>query len=287
MKHWVGIVIALVLSLPVASVSAAPPAAINIHGSLTASDNSPLTGDRAYSVTFHDASTGGNALGGALTGTVTLTDKGLFNIAVTPPEEIFTAAQVWYELAIDSDGGGLDANDVFASRTQVQSVPFAKQAGNVGLPENGTAHVVVQTTDNAVTNGVNLLAAYAAAKALTPNGNAISATNRAVVLVSPGSYDLGTGQLTLDAEFVDLVGLSTARDGQYLFGTSNGANTGVLAQTADNVRIENLLVHCTRASGGISFNNSDPAAYFPNSAKANTIVRNCEFRADDTNAWSM
>ena len=279
MKRWVGVVVAFLLILPGAAAYAAPPATINIHGSLTASDNSPLTGDRAYSVTFYDASTGGNALGGALTGTVTLTDKGLFNIAITPPEAIFSATQVWYELAIDSDGGGLDANDVFASRTQVQSVPFAKQAGNVGLPENGTAHIVVQTTDNAVTNAANLLAAYAAAKLLTPNGAVLSAANRAMVIVPPGNYDLGSDSLALDAEFVDLIGLTTARGSQYLYSAGN-----VLVQTAFDVRIENLQFHHTGGDTGTF-------AYFPAAicyqdesltlygSPQQTLIRNCEFRA--------
>jgi len=61
---------------------------------------------------------------------------------------------------------------------------------------------------------------------MNPNGQPKSATNRSVVLVCPAVYDLGTDQLTLNTEFVDLVGLSTARDDQYIFGTSNGVGTG-------------------------------------------------------------
>ena len=180
-----------------------------------------------------------------------------------------------------------NSSTVIASQAAQDAVIATKADATDVLPRVGEAHVLVTVTDNATTNGTNLLAAYAEAKALTPHGAALSATNRAVVIVPPGSYDLGTGQLTLDAEFVDLVGLTTNRDSQYIFGTSNGVGTGVLGQTADDVRIENLAVECTRASGGVLFDATDPAAYFPDTTKLATLVRNCSFRADNSNALAM
>ena len=53
----------------------------------------------------------------------------------------------------------------------------------------------------------NLQAAYTAAKSLNPNGAAISTTNRATVVIPPGTYDAGTNTFTLDAEYVDLIAL--------------------------------------------------------------------------------
>ena len=50
--------------------------------------------------------------------------------------------------------------------------------------------ITVNTTTSAKLNGAALIAAYAAAKALLPNGAALSATNRACVIVPPGKYDL-------------------------------------------------------------------------------------------------
>ena len=179
------------------------------------------------------------------------------------------------------------SSTVIASQAAQDAVIATKADATDVLPRVGEAHVLVTVTDNATTNGTNLLAAYAEAKALTPHGAALSATNRAVVIVPPGSYDLGTGQLTLDAEFVDLVGLTTNHDSQYIFGTSNGVGTGVLGQTADDVRIENLLVECTRLSGSVDSTSSTPAAYFPDSNKPATVVRNCRFTANNSNAWSM
>lgn len=180
--------------------------------------------------------------------------------------------------------------DTATEADHASSADFATTATNAlalgGLPHSAflkmtsDACVVVQTTSSASQNGLNLLEAYAVAKALTPGGSPLSATNRAVVIVPPGNYDLGTGALILDTEFIDLVGLSTARDDQYIFGASNGQDTGVLMQTADDVRIENLSVYCSRDSGILGITSSGPAAYFPSSALPNTIVRNCAFSAN-------
>ena len=96
--------------------------------------------------------------------------------------------------AIDTSGITTNENNIAALDT-------------IAFKVTASAYVVVETTDNAVTNGTNLIAAYAAAKALTPNGQALGSDNRAVVLVPPGKYDLGMGQLDMDTQYIDLVGL--------------------------------------------------------------------------------
>ncbi len=151
----------------------------------------------------------------------------------------------------------------------------------------GETFLTILTTSSPTINASNLLAAYAAAKIRTPHGQPLSASNRITVIVPPGQYDLGTGALRLDTEFVDLEGLLKDREKQHLYGTSNGLNTGVLTQTVNNVRIENLFVECTRATGALIQDSTDPAAYFPNTALTDTVVRNCRFESDNTNAWSM
>ncbi len=70
----------------------------------------------------------------------------------------------------------------------------------------GYNYVFVQAGPNAVTNGARLLAAYATAAALTPGGNALSQTNRTVVMLMPGGYDLGNTGLVLNTSYVDIVG---------------------------------------------------------------------------------
>ena len=99
----------------------------------------------------------------------------------------------------------------------------------VAIPRVGTAHVVVQVTNDAATNGTNLLAAYTAAKLLEPNGAALAEDNRAVVLVPPGAYNLGASTFTLDADYVDLVGLSSARDNQHIY---SGGTTHMFTQNS-------------------------------------------------------
>jgi hypothetical protein len=188
-------------------------------------------------------------------------------------------------LSTSNDGGGADMNNLGTVTATAFAGDGSGLSGVFGFEND--AYVIVQTTSNATTNGTNLLAAYAAASALTPNGSALSADNRAAVIVPPGNYDLGTGALTLDAEFVNLVGLSSDPRNQYIFGESDGSSTGVIMQTADDVAIENLRVECILASGTTSGNDTSPAAYFPDPDLPNTVIRNCVFEANDTNAFSM
>jgi hypothetical protein len=70
--------------------------------------------------------------------------------------------------------------------------------------------VNVKLTDSAVTNGQNLVEAYNYAKTLTPNGAALSATNRVSVIIPPGNYTLAA-QLAVDTQFVDLIGLGSIK----------------------------------------------------------------------------
>jgi len=179
-----------------------------------------------------------------------------------------------------------DSAEVY-TRTEIDAQQAAQDAEIAArIPRTGPAFVVVETTDDPVQNGVNLLAAYAEAAALTPHGLPLGGNNRAVVLVPPGHYDLGNGQLELDTDFVDVEGISKDREKQYIYGTSDGDGTGVLRQTANHVRIENLFVHCTLDSGPfIGF--TAPAAYFPDSNLPGTVIRNCRFLANDLHALSM
>ncbi|MFH0793638.1 MAG: right-handed parallel beta-helix repeat-containing protein, partial [bacterium] len=113
-------------------VCAQPPATITIQGSAQATGSGPLTGSRDYRVRFFDSATKGSQLGSNLTGTLTLSLAGRFSFEITPPTQILSAADVWYELAIDSDAtpNGIGVNDVFPDRVKVTSVPFALLAGD-------------------------------------------------------------------------------------------------------------------------------------------------------------
>jgi len=143
--------------------------------------------------------------------------------------------------------------------------------------------IVVETTSNAKTNGAALIAAYTAAKALTPNGEELSATNRACVIIPPGNYDLDHGEddacvpLTLDTEFVDIIGLTTDRSLQQIYGTPEATNSGVIVQTADDVHVSNLYVKILTEVESANWDDTDSAAYFPSTSLSNTVVDNCQF----------
>jgi hypothetical protein len=102
-------------------------------------------------------------------------------------------------------------------------------------------HVVnVKLTDSAVTNGQNLVEAYNYAKTLTPNGAALSATNRVSVIIQPGNYTLAA-QLAVNTQFVDLIGLGSIK-------LRRGATPAViiggntLNVTANDVRVKGISV---------------------------------------------
>jgi hypothetical protein len=130
------------------------------------------------------------------------------------------------ELAYETDTGRVKAGDGLT----LGGVPLTEWASS--------STMIVRATGSAVQNGSALLAAYAQAKTMTPNGEALAADNRATVLVGPGVYDLGTGTLTMDAPFVDLVGCG--RDVTRIVSARTVVNL-----TANDVLIQDVTLHCT------------------------------------------
>lgn len=98
------------------------------------------------------------------------------------------------ELATTSDTGELRIGDGATN-------------GGVGFHSgNSPTTVWAQATGTPTENGIALKNAHEAAKSLTPNGSALSTTNRSSFRVAPGVYDLtlaGTS-LDLDTSFVDV-----------------------------------------------------------------------------------
>jgi len=85
----------------------------------------------------------------------------------------------------------------------------------------GSYIIPVVTDDNSV-NGANFLAAYTQAAALNPGGSGLSSTNRACVLLLPGTYSWA-GTFTPIA-FVDIAGISSNRADVQLVGTWGPTN---------------------------------------------------------------
>lgn len=307
-KHF-GLCVLLLLLSSIAFGADVTPS-INYQARLTTAGGQPLSGLHTLGISIY----AGGSPGGAGTGTLQYTETvqlnlvdGIVNYQIGSTSgslesvDFIIGVAYYVEVSVDSP------SNVILPRTLMSSVPFARRAwradsassldglypsdfapathnhDGVYLKLNGTACVIVEPTDSPTTNGERLLAAYAQAKTLTPNGQAPSTTNRAALIVSPGRYDLTTAQLTLDTEFVDLVGLTNAPENQYIVGLGNGVGTGVLSQTAADVQIRNLHVHCALQSG----NPFDVAAYNPTSTSTATLIKNCVFSANGLFASSM
>lgn len=179
----------------------------------------------------------------------------------------------------------LDALDTLVA---AKALPGDAEAGLAGKQaRTGENYIAVPAAGTALENGEALLAAYAEARERTPNGEALSAANRLAVLVPPGRYDLADAPLVLDTEFVDLIGLTTSREGQWIRGAPSALGTGVVMQSADNVRIENLTLEIVGGVGSSPDQEHWPAAYFPESNLPGAFVKNCAFLAFDTGGAGM
>lgn len=166
----------------------------------------------------------------------------------------------------------------------------------VGTTVGGKACVLVQDSGNNTTNGTNLIAAYAAAKLLTPGGNALSATNPAYVLLMPGTYDVGACSnsdgtfpnygMKLDGEHIYIVGLgpatrlapfgslalATNEAGVVITGTLAGSRSllttdgcCLLKITAQDHRLKNLTL-VTKAGGSNVTDYTAAGIYFFNNS---------------------
>jgi hypothetical protein len=152
---------------------------------------------------------------------------------------------------------------------------------------NSANYVTVKVTDNAIVNGNNLLAAYALAKTVTPNGASLSTSNRLAVILPPAIYNLGTQSLILDTQYVDIIGSTSDRSKHYITSNVGAANRGTIQQTANDVKLHNLKIENSNF-GYIKANNStDPSAYFPNTNLNLTYIENVLFTSNSSYVWSM
>jgi hypothetical protein len=131
--------------------------------------------------------------------------------------------------------------------TQTLSSNLVWTISTGGAHEVAEYHVTPST--NAATAGSNLATTYAAAEAASP-----TASNRAVVICSPGVYEMAS-TLAWDTEYVDLVSLTSERD-VFLTGSN-------VQFTADHIHIS-----------GIDVTGSDQGYLYMGDAKTNQVWRN-------------
>lgn len=131
---------------------------------------------------------------------------------------------------------------------------------------NQDAYIVVEDAATDSARGTNLKAAYTAAKSLTPGGSALSATNRAVVIVPAGRYDFGSTALDVDTDFVDFVGVGECRRSED--GTLRMPDTALICDTDDevvNVTARDVhmsgfhIIHETAAKVGLRIDEANAA----------------------------
>lgn len=155
--------------------------------------------------------------------------------------------------------------------------------------------VIVQRGATDVASATSLRAAYAKAKLLTPGGNALSATNRAAVIVPPGRYDFVLGDvddsnhgLKVDTQFIDIVGQTGIPEDVVLTSQVATASRGTLEQTADDVHIKGITLDIDPAAYTQNDDSTDPAAYFPTTnltdAKLTDVVMSSQ---DEAKGWTM
>jgi hypothetical protein len=127
----------------------------------------------------------------------------------------------------------------------------------ISLLANLNGQQCVFVNSNAGTTTLNadaLRTAYAAAAALTPYGNALSATNRAKVLVMPGRYNIdgGASDMTFATEFVDVVALGLSPEDTVIeVGTSHH-----VIQSANDCHLSNFTIYNTANAGGFVMSTS-------------------------------
>jgi hypothetical protein len=122
--------------------------------------------------------------------------------------------------------------------------------GALGLSAN--SYVIARPGDN-------LAAKYAEAKVLTPQGNARSATNRASLIIFPGTYSIAA-ELAIDTEFVDIIGLGAQFQSPAVIVTNNTLNV-----TANDVRVSGISVGTQQFNIG----NNKPLQRFENCVGGN------------------
>jgi hypothetical protein len=110
---------------------------------------------------------------------------------------------------------------------------------SAGWPSDST--VIVERGMDDDVSGSNLLSAYARAVLLTPGGNPLSATNRATVLIPYGGYNVSPSVLTLNTDYVDLIGVPNGMNSDVPAGAviTNTADLAVQQMVAD-VRLANI-----------------------------------------------
>jgi len=160
------------------------------------------------------------------------------------------------------------------------STPSADAGNTLKLGTDALLFTTAPPDSNAYVwckHGDNPQARYNLAKTLTPNGQPLSATNRATLLILPGTY---AGSLAVDAQFVDVhaIGQETSRPSVRIGGINVTANdVGVSGiEVGGQFLINGLLPlqRFTNCTGG-DFSFGGPDGEFGVGGHASGTFTNC------------
>lgn len=224
----------------------AQPAAINVHGAVATPGGDPITGTRAYSIQFYDAPSGGNTIGAEFTGLVNVSPSGVFNLPLIPPAGIFVAAEVWYEIGIDTDEpADNDAgDDIFLGRVQLQSVPFsllAAEASHVAVENVGDGSI-----DQAELSALDGVTSGIQSQLDTLGGG--SNDNAADILALQGEQAIQDTAIAAKADAADVY-TKTESDTNFV-AVAGDTVTGVLA-ISDTTASTNEITGALTVAGGV------------------------------------
>ena len=130
-----------------------------------------------------------------------------------------------------------------------------------------TAVIPVVNGGNAINNGAALTSAYSAAAALTPGGDPLSSTNRACLLIFPGTYEFAA-ELDIQYEHVDLIGVG---DADNIVLTNSGSQAYGFRKTANDVTLANLTFDSSTVSGAIFCQDTGSATGSPENEHLESI----------------
>ncbi len=116
------------------------------------------------------------------------------------------------------------------------------------IPLVGPNYIVV-SLGTSLANGTALKAAIEAAKTAEPNGNDLSASNRFVVFLFPGTYDCDAAGIPALGEFVDIVGIGSAED---IIITSTDADGTIQVADTNDYILKNITIKNGAGGGSVT-----------------------------------
>jgi len=154
---------------------------------------------------------------------------------------------------------------------------------NLTVPQLSAKLNKSDTTYVIAVPGDDLIAKYNQAKVLTPNGISLSINNRAALLIFPGVYDLGTSSLTLDTEFVDVVGVTGYAKSVIITSNVGDINGATVQHQANDSRISAVTISNTYILIAPVNDSRDPSSYRPSTISSlNSVCDNVIFTATTT-----